>query len=100
MCKDSDFFEIFYYLCTIYVLWRTIFFFMKQKRFFFYIFLFVILSTLGSCNKVKYVPEEKYLKKKVKIKAKKMKNKKADGIYAEVRASRIHRMMQKNRGIA
>ena len=69
MCKDSDFFEIFYYLCIVYVLWRTIFFFMRQKRFFFYIFLFVILSTLGSCNTVKYVPEDQYLLKKVKIKA-------------------------------
>ena len=42
---------------------------MRLKKIFYYIFLLVILPTLGSCSMTKYVPEDQYLLKNVKIKA-------------------------------
>lgn len=42
---------------------------MRLKKIFYYIFLLVILPTLGSCSMTKYVPKDKYLLKNVKIKA-------------------------------
>lgn len=42
---------------------------MRLKKIFYYIFLLVILPTLGSCSMTKYVPKDQYLLKNVKIKA-------------------------------
>lgn len=42
---------------------------MRLKKIFYYVFLLVILPTLGSCNMTKCVPKDKYLLKNVKIKA-------------------------------
>ena len=42
---------------------------MRSKKIFYYIFLLVILPTLGSCSMTKYVPKDQYLLKNVKIKA-------------------------------
>ena len=42
---------------------------MNLKRIFYYIFSLIILPIFSSCSMTKYVPEDQYLLKSVKIKA-------------------------------